>query len=179
MLHKTEGIVLSTIPYSDAYSITQLFTRHFGRTAYLLPRPKSRKAKLSPSLFSPLTVLRLEVDHMPLRDIQRIREAARQFPLYAMNSDITKISLAFFISELLVKLLQESERDESLFEFLRESIKVLEAADRGVANFHLAFMVSLCRFLGIGPNMSDAGADCYFDLMNGEFRRLMPCTVIS
>lgn len=174
MLHKTEGIVLSTIPYSDTYSITQLFTRDFGRTAYLLPRSKRKKTKLSASLFSPLTVLRLEVEHMPLRDVHRIKEATRQFPLYEINSDMTKISLTFFLSELLVRLLHESDRNDLLFDYLKNSIEVLEASEKGVANFHLAFMIGLSRFLGIQPNMSGANRNGYFDLMNGEFTYQVP-----
>ncbi|MDD4159281.1 MAG: DNA repair protein RecO, partial [Proteiniphilum sp.] len=145
MLHKTQGIVLSTFPYSDTYSVTQLFTRDFGRVSYLLPKARGRKTKFSPSLFSPLTVLYLEVEHMPLRDLQRIKEATRQFPLYDVNTHMTKISLAFFLSEFLSRLLQESDHNGLLFDYLKNSVETLEAADRGVANFHLAFMLGLTR----------------------------------
>ncbi|MDD2513048.1 MAG: DNA repair protein RecO [Proteiniphilum sp.] len=174
MLHKTQGIVLSTFPYSDTYSVTQLYTRDFGRVSYLLPKARGRKTKFSPSLFFPLTVLYLEVEHMPLRDLQRIKEATRQFPLYDVNTHMTKISLAFFLSEFLSRLLQESDHNGLLFDYLKNSVETLEAADRGVANFHLAFMLGLTRFLGIRPNMDDPGKNSYFDLLNGEFTRHMP-----
>ena len=174
MLHKTQGIVLSTIPYSDTYSITQLFTRDFGRVSYLLPRSKSRKSKLNASLFAPLTLLWLEVEHKPLRDLQRIRDATRQFPQYDINSHMAKISLTFFLSELLTRLLHESDHNERLFDYLKNSVETLEVIEKGVANFHLAFMLGLTRFMGISPNMEDADGNRFFDLMNGEFTRYIP-----
>ncbi|QRX63142.1 DNA repair protein RecO [Dysgonomonadaceae bacterium zrk40] len=174
MLHKTQGIVLSTIPYSDTYSITQLFTRDFGRVSYLLPRSKGRKSKINISLFAPLTLLWLEVEHKPLRDLQRIRDATRQFPLYEINSQMAKISLTFFLSELLTRLLHESDHNELLFDYLKNSLETLEATEKGVANFHLAFMLGLTRFMGISPNMEGAGNNRFFDLMNGEFTSYAP-----
>ncbi len=174
MLHKTEGIVLSTIPYSDSYYITQLFTRDFGKVSYLLPRTRSRKAKLQHALFAPLTLLWLEVEHMPLRDLQRIRDATRQSPLYEINSQVAKISLTFFLSELLTRLLHESDHNETLFDYLKNSVETLEASVKGVANFHIAFMLGLTRYMGIRPNMEDSGCQGYFDLMNGVFTRHVP-----
>jgi len=174
MLHKTEGIVLSTFPYSDTYSITQLFTRDFGRVSYLLPRPRGRKSKLNASLFAPLTLLWLEVEHMPLRALQRIRAATRQFPLSEINSHMTEISLTFFLSELLTRLLHESDHNEMLFDYLKNSVETLEATVKGIANFHLAFMLGLTRYMGVRPNMEGASRNGYFDLMNGEFTRHVP-----
>ncbi len=174
MLHKTEGIVLSTIPYSDTYAITQLFTLDFGKVSYLLPRSRGRRPRFTPSLFTPLTVLWLEVEHKPLRDLQRIRDASRQFPLNNLSSQMTRISLTFFLAELLSRLLHESDHNGLLFEYLKNSVETLDAANRGVANFHLAFMIGLNRYLGILPNMDGAGHCGYFDLMQGEFTTHAP-----
>ena len=46
MLHKTEGIVLSILRYSDRYAITRVYTADFGATSYLLPMTSSKKAKI-------------------------------------------------------------------------------------------------------------------------------------
>ena len=45
MLHKTEGIVLGTLPYNDIYSIAKVYTRDFGKVSYLLPVRTARKRK--------------------------------------------------------------------------------------------------------------------------------------
>ena len=82
MHYKTEGIVLSNAGYNDKYSITHVFTRDFGRVSYLLPKIRGRRSKINPALFSPLSILNLEVEHLPLREIQRLKEADRQTLLY-------------------------------------------------------------------------------------------------
>ena len=161
MLFKTEGIVLGVNSYSDTYSIAHLFTRDFGRVSYLLPISRGKRIKIRNSLFFPLSVLYLEVEHMPLRDVQRLKEVERQFPLYELCTHITKVSQAFFISEFLSFVLRESDNNDS--------IEILEATEKGLANFHLALMMGLTRFLGIYPNAEFLDEHSYFDLQHGEF----------
>lgn len=135
MLHKTQGIVLGTTLYNDTYSLTHVFTRDFGRVTYLLPKAHGRRQKIRTSLFFPLSVLFLEVEHMPLRDIQRLKDAERQFPLYEINTDMTKISLAFFLSEFLSRVLRESDHNDRIFDYLKNSVETLEPPQRGWPTF--------------------------------------------
>lgn len=174
MLHKTQGIVLGTSQYNDNYSITHLFTRDFGRVSYLLPKTRGSRSKIRTSLFFPLSVLNMEVEHMPLREIQRLKDAERQFPLYEINTHMTKISLAFFLSEFLSRVLRESDHNDLIFDYLKNSVETLEAAGRGLANFHLCCMLGLTRYLGIYPNVDFVGRNSYFDLLNGVFVMKMP-----
>jgi len=169
MHHKTQGIILNTSKYNDRYSITHVFTRDFGRMAYLLPRSKGKKQKIKTSLFYPFSVLDLEVEHLPLREIQRLKEAEVAIPLHNMAMNITKVSLAFFLSEFLSVVLREPDRNEYLYDFVRNSIETLEITEKGLGNFHLTFMIELTRFLGIYPNMDNYANNAYFDLLNGEF----------
>lgn len=169
MFHKTQGIVLSATKYNDRFSIAQVFTSDFGRTAYLLPISKSKKRKINQALFFPLSVIDMEVEHFPLRQIHRLKDVQRQFPLYSINVNVIKISIAFFLSEFLTKILQETNENEILFSFIKESIITLEEKEKGLANFHLAFMFLLAQFLGIAPNLDDYFKGAIFDLMNGEY----------
>lgn len=169
MFHKTQGIVLSTARYSDKYSIVHVFTRDFGRVAYLLPKSNGRKTKINPALFFPLSLLEIETEHLPLREIQRLKEVERSIPLYSICTDVNKVSIAFFLSEFLSKILRETSDNALLHDYLYHSILYLENTERGLGNFHLAFMVGLTRFLGIYPNMDEYTKGAYFDLLNGEF----------
>jgi len=169
MHHKTQGIVLGTRKYNDRFSITQVFSSEFGRTAYMLPQSKSKKSKINQALFFPLSVVNLEVEHFPLRQIHRIKEAQRQFPLYSINVNLLKVSIAFFLSEFLTQVLQETHENSVIFDFLKESIITLEEKETGIANFHIVFMFSLTQFLGISPNLDNYKGDCFFDLLNGEY----------
>ncbi|HHU97099.1 MAG: DNA repair protein RecO [Bacteroidota bacterium] len=174
MLTKTEGIVLGTFSYSDTYSITHVYTRDFGTVAYLLPKPRSRRSKVRPSLFFPLSLLRLEVEHLPLRDVQRMKEVERLVPLYSLCTDMIKASIAFFLAEFLLSVLRESDRNEATYDYIRHSIELLEVTEKGVANFHLAFMIGLTKHMGIHPNVEGNEGAPYFDLLSGEFVRQSP-----
>lgn len=168
MHHKTEGIVLGTSRYSDVYSITHVFTRDFGRVSYLLPR-SGKKSNVKTSLFFPLSIVSLSVEHQPLREIQRIKEAERLTPLHEICTDMAKVSVAFFLSEFLSRVLRETHDNELLFHYIKNSIETLEQTHQGIANFHMAFMLGLTRFLGFYPNLEAYRPGLYFDLMNGEF----------
>lgn len=169
MFHKTQGIVLSTTKYNDKFSIAQVFTSDFGRTAYLLPISKSKKRKINSALFFPLSVIDMEVEHFPSRQIHRLKDVQRQFPLYSINVTAIKLSIAFFLSELLTKILQETNDNQVIFSYIKESIITLEEKEKGLANFHLAFMFNLAQFLGIAPNLDNYSKSSFFDLMNGEY----------
>ena len=166
MLHKTLGIVLGISKYTDKYAIAQVFTRDFGRVSYLLPKSRGKNSKTNPILFSPLSVLKMEVEHLPLREIQRLKEVERMGLFYNIGADVKKVSIVFFLSEFLSKILRETQNNEVLFDYLHRSIEVLEETDTELANFHLTFMLGLTKFLGIYPNFGHYSPGCYFDLLN-------------
>ena len=114
-------------------------------------------------------MLDLEVEHFPLRQIHRIKEAQRQFPLYSLNVSVIKVYFAFFLSEFLAKVLSETSENELIFRFIKNSVTVLEAKEKGLANFHLAFMFQLAQFLGVSPNLNNYKKEAFFDLVKGEF----------
>ncbi len=82
MLEKTRGIVLHTIPYKDNYSIVHIYTEHFGRVSYMVSGGSRKRRGGSRSLFMPLSVLDMDVEHGNRRDIQRIKRGASLFPFY-------------------------------------------------------------------------------------------------
>lgn len=174
MHHKTEGIVIAVNKYNDRFSMTQVFTSHFGRVTYLLPISRSKKSKINRAIFFSLSIVDLEVEHFPLRQIHRLKEAQRQIPLYSLNTNPIKVSIAFFLSEFLSKVLQETTENSIIFSFLKESIITLENNEKGLANFHIAFMFLLAQFLGISPNLDNYKKGFYFDLMNGGYTMSRP-----
>ena len=174
MQYKTRGIVLHNSAYNDIYSITLIYTEEFGRVSYLTARSKSRKTKTPKSLFHALAVLDLDVDHQNLRDIQRIKEAKTHIPLVSLLTDPVKSSIAIFLSELIGKVVKEVQTNKVLFDFLLQSIQVLELSEKSCANFHLVFMVTLSRFLGFYPDDSGYQKGMFFDMRDGVFVRYKP-----
>ena len=169
MLHKTRGIVLHSMPYSDKFALTLIYTEEFGRVTYLTSQSKSKKTRVPRSLFHPLSVLDLEVEHKNLRDIQRIKEIKINIPLVAILTEPVKSAMSIFIAELISKVIREEQTNRLLFDFLLQSVKVLELTNTSPANFHLAFIIRLSSFLGFYPDSTNYQKGMFFDLRNGAF----------
>lgn len=174
MLLTTQGIVLGNVKYNDKYSIAQVYTEEVGRVAYMVPRTKGRNVKVPPALFAPLNMVELVADHQPRREIQRLREARCVTAYHSIPADLRKTSMVFFLSDFLSRVLRDPGDSGRIFRFVADSMRVLEIAERGVANFHLVFMLRLTGLLGFYPNMEGYVAGDCFDLLAGEFVSVPP-----
>jgi DNA repair protein RecO (recombination protein O) len=174
MLHKTRGLVLHSLNYNDTYSIVSVFTEEFGPVAYLLSKTKGKKTGISKSLFHALAVLDLEVDHQNLRDIQRLKEAKVHLPLFSLLNDPVKSAICIFLSEFISKLIKEIEPNKLLFDYILQSIRILDLSNKTYANFHLVFMIRFSRFMGFYPNSTGYRKGMFFDMQNGAFASYKP-----
>jgi DNA repair protein RecO (recombination protein O) len=177
MLHKTRGIVLYGLNYNDSYSIVSVFTEEFGAMSYLVAKTKGKKTGVSKSLFHSLAVLDLDVEHQNLRDIQRIKEAKLHLPMHSLLSDPVKATISLFLAEFIGKVVREVEPNKPLFDYLLQSVRILDLSDAGYANFPLVFMIRLSRFQGFYPDASGFGKGMFFDMQNGIFTRYKPAHV--
>ena len=151
-----------------------MYTEDFGRVAYLVLNTHGRKSKVSRALLQPLSILDMEVEHLNNRDLQRVKEAKRGFAATQLHCHPVKNAIALFLAEVLYRIIQEKEPNYPLFDYLCRSIKWLEIADEGIANFHLAFLLQLSAYLGIRPNGESFKAGYFFDLINGVFSESLP-----
>ena len=80
------------------------------------------------------------------------------------------------MAEVLYKSIKEEEPNEHLFEFLYNTIKVLDLSENGSANFHLLFLAQLSKHLGFYPQKPPKlnPSKIYFDLQEGCFVNLRP-----
>ncbi len=159
MLHKTRGIVLNYIKHGETSIVAHIYTELFGRQSYIINGVRSSHSKTKLNLFQPLTILNIEAYFKPKRELQRIKEVKNHVLLYNIPYDINKSSIAIFIAEILYKTLNESETNPTLFNFLCSSIEFLDLSDKGISNFHLAFLLHLSKHLGIFPQID---LSCFF-----------------
>jgi len=174
MLYKTRGIVLHSIPYNDRYYIIYMYTEAFGRASYLVSRSRGKKSTVSKALFMPLSILDMEVEHKNKRDLHRIRETKLCFPFNELFTDPVKNVVALFLAEVVLRVVKETEPDPRLFDYLCRSIQLLEISEKGIANFHLVFLLQLLSYLGVFPNTEGYEEGAYFDMQNGIFQRHLP-----
>lgn len=151
MIHQTSGIVLNTVKYGDTSIIAHIYTDVFGRQSYMVNGVRKAKSRISINLFQPLTILKLEADHKNTREIQRLKDIKMAYQAIHISQDIRKNSIALFISEVLYRTLKEVEPNPVLFNYLSDTIKVLDMCEEGASNFHLVFLLQYSRFIGIYP----------------------------
>lgn len=177
MLHKTRGIVFKTTDYSESSVVVQVFTEKFGLQSYLINGVKKPKAKIRSNILQPLHLLDMVVYYKQAGGIQRVAEA-RQVPVFqSIPYHVVKSSLALFLNEVLYKSIKQQTADEMLFEYLFQSIELLDKLEDGLANFHLHFLLNLSKFLGFYPDRTLEGKADYFDLKEGAFVRSAPAHV--
>ncbi|MDR0428046.1 MAG: DNA repair protein RecO [Dysgonamonadaceae bacterium] len=174
MLYKTRGIVLQIVNYSDAYSIIHIYTEEFGPVSYLTARLKGKKTHIPKSIFYPLSVLDLEVDHRHRREIQRLKEAKQHvFPDSLLTNPI-KSTISLFLAEFIGKVIKEAQANKILFDYIFQSLLILDLTEKEYANFHLVFMIRLSRFLGFHPDAGNYRQGMFFDMQEGTFVSCKP-----
>jgi DNA repair protein RecO (recombination protein O) len=177
MLYKTRGIVLYSSKYSDTYSIVHIFTEEFGQISYLTANAKKKKSRVPKSVFYPLSVLDMEVEHRNLQNIQRLKETRMHLPVFALLNDPTKSAIAIFLAEFISKVIKEVEPNKLLFDYILHSIQILDLSEKNYANFHLVFMIRLSPFLGFSPDASGYRKGMFFDMQNGVFTSYKPAHI--
>lgn len=174
MQHKTRGIVLHHIKYGDNSVIAYIYTEKSGRQAYLVKSVRGKKSKIKISIFSPLTILDMNVSCNHKRELQFLNEAHAAVPLQGIPADIVKSMMALLISEVLYKSLREETPNQELFEFLVENILTLDKTTGSLQGFHIYFLLKLTKYLGFYPSDNYSDHTNFFDLAEGVFVNRMP-----
>lgn len=174
MLHTTQGIVLHTIKYSETSLIVKMYTRNFGLQSYMINGVRSKKSTKKARLFQPLALVEMVVSNSNKGTLQRISEITPLHPYSEIPFDMVKSSIVFFLNEVLYKSLGEEQADEDLFDFIKNSMLLLDLKHENCSNFHAFFMIQLSRFLGFFPEGKCTEQNPIFDLKEGRFVKILP-----
>ena len=171
MLIKTKAIVFSALKYSEADLIVKCFTEKTGLESYLLRGVlKSRKGKIKPSLFQPLTQLEIEANHKDRGTLEYMREARLLLPYQTLHTNVLKSTVVIFLAEVLRNAVKEEEANPALYHFLETTFTWFDTHDK-TTNFHLFFLVKLSRYLGFYPDDSQTHKPVY-NLLDGTFQEV-------
>lgn len=174
MLHKTSGVILHTVKYSESSLIVKILSPDLGVKSYIINGVRSKKSKFRTSLFQPLSLVEMVVSHKEKANLQRISDIGILYPYSDIPVNVVKSSLLLFLEELLYKAIKEQHTDESIFEFIKNSLQLLDLTPESCANFHLFFMVQLSRNLGFFPEGRYSSATPVFDMLEGRFTGQLP-----
>ena len=127
------------------------FTELFGLQTYIVNGVRSKKVGSRIALYQPLTLLDLVVYHKEHASINRISEIKCSEPFVSIPMRIEKSSIALFITEILNRTLREETEQPALFEFVYNSVLVLDRIEQNIDTFHIRFLLKLSRHLGFPP----------------------------
>ena len=174
MESKTRGIVLRTVKINDNKLIVDFLSREEGRLSAVWKITTSRTSKVRRQYFQPMTILNVNLERSPRQHMSRIKEAQIAIPYSSISLDGDKMAITFFLAEFMNYATRSMHTDALLYDFVEQSLTWLDASNKGIANFHLMFMVRMSLFLGFQPDMSTYKEGALFDLREGVFCTTAP-----
>ncbi len=168
MNQQTQGIVLKQLKYSESAIIVKIYTLDFGIQSYIVKGARKKSKKNQTALFQPLSHLDLTSFTYKKSDLNIFKEGKSSHLFKSLHSHPIKITLSFFLSDVLTSTLKEETSNPELFYFISQSLQILDEEEHHYANFHLWFILHLTKFLGFYPN-TDNTEPIYFNLLEGNF----------
>jgi DNA repair protein RecO (recombination protein O) len=165
MREQLEGLFLSAHSFTDNSVIVQLFTNHYGRRSFIF---KGARKKNSPYIFQPLHFIEFNSSFKNEKSINLASNQHLSFPCHQITSDIRKISVAFFLTEILNTLLKEGDYSKELYHYIKNSFLLFELHPFS-PEFHLVFLAQLLSFLGVEPKNNFSKENLYFNIKKGHF----------
>jgi DNA repair protein RecO (recombination protein O) len=174
MLHKTRGIALHTLKFSETSIIAKIYTELFGLQSYLIKGIRRQRPAIRPGLFQPLTILDLIVYYKEKGGLQSVKEVHNLYPYQTLSFDIMKSSIALYINEIIYKSIREEEPNLELFNFLYKTCTELDSVMNNVTWFPLLFTLKMTRFLGFMPGPDKIREHEIFNMREGIFQEIPP-----
>ena len=167
-----KAIVLQAIKHGDKKFILKLFTRQHGTLTVATSIGKSASSKIKSTSIMPLTLLDVELVLKQNKEIHQLSEASCYCINNHISDSLSKLSIAQFLNEILIKCLKEQGANEHLYEFVETCLKFLNDAQEDFVNLHLYFLSELTKYLGFEPQNNHGPNAPYFDCREGRFSSL-------
>ena len=166
---KLRLIVLHTIRHKESAIIVRGYGSLNGKSSYFL-RLSQKNKKHTLSLLHPLSVVDITTSSRSFGELKTIKEFHSVYRLSSIRNNIIKGSIAMFISEIVLKSIEEIEQNRELFLFLERTILRLESIEDGVSNYHLHFLVEFTKILGYLPEIPKQTQGMLFDIPSAKYR---------
>lgn len=148
MESKDEGIIIKVIPFKESSVICSILTRSKGMQSFIVSGVRKKGKGNSSALFQPLVCLSFVYSGKE-GALKRIREFSLQEKNINIITNPILISIAYFISEVLIKTIKEEQEDFDLFQFVRQVVVDLNKIESNYLDFNLNFLIGLSQIIGI------------------------------
>lgn len=166
MIVSSEGLVLSSVPYGETSVVAKIFTRSHGALAFMINGVRKSKAVIGMAHLQPGNLVEVVFYHKPNGNLHRIKELRCHPPLHGIHTNIVKMSIIQFLTELIGSTVQEELVDEDTFDFCSNFIAQLNRHTGSLGLVPTFFMVGFSSVLGIQPHLTnlveEPGMDEFF-----------------
>ena len=170
MVTSTSAIVLSKIRYKDNDIIVKLFTKEYGAISFIVKGGQnSKKNKIKYVYFQELTILEIQFNYNSKRDLQYIKDIEIKHNYTSSHTDLVKVSVIMFLSEVLSNVITHQKRDIQLYNYIEESL-IWYDINKSNTYFHMIFLIELTRYLGFYPDILSNNFK-YFNLEGGSYEK--------
>lgn len=171
-IYTTSAIILKTVKYGDSSLIVNTYTRDFGLMGLMVRGVYNNKKKSLPVLLQPMNVVEIVFTKNQKSNLNYLKEISSEKIFNTISANFYKCTILMFINEILYKTLKEEQPYWELFDYIKQSLILLDSLEKHYADLHLYFLAGLTKWLGIYPNFSHEGK--WFDLSEGITTDLRP-----
>jgi DNA repair protein RecO (recombination protein O) len=164
-----KAVVLQAVKYGDKKFILKLFSRTNGVISASCVTGHSPSSKIKSSAVLPLSLIDVQIIHKQNKEVQQLTEANCYYVTTNISNSLSKLSIAQFMNEVLIKCLSENSGNTALYDFIETCIIYLNESEQNFVNLHLHFLLEFTRYAGIEPNCNYSNENCYFDNREGNF----------
>ncbi len=172
MLAKTAAIVLGSVKYGDSSVILKTYSREYGVISFIAGGVRGKKGNVRSAVVQVLNQLEIVFYPNSRGELKRIKEVSVPKAYQNLMFDPFRNCISMFLAESLTHFIREEEANHPLYEYLSNSLFLLDKLESGVANFHLVFLYRLSSYLGF--ELGNSRALPYFDLLAGSYEAYEP-----
>jgi len=162
-----QGIVIHKTNYSESSLILTFYTQQNGIQKFIFQGGKKKGTGIFP-----LSLLELSYYRRPDSELGKLTnvsaiESIQHIPFHPVRS-----AIAFFIADVVRQCLKTEQKDEALYQFLKEKILELDTSEE-LSLYPIYFLSDFSYHLGLFPHIPEQGAK-FFILNEGEFTNHKP-----
>ncbi len=168
---KSEGIVLSSLKYSETSLILDIYTEQQGLGSYIVSGVRKTKSRTS-NVYHPMNIIDM-VAYTSGENLSRIKEAGYGYMYQKLDRDVISAAVGTYVIELVRNAIQDKEPDVRLYNFIRQTLVSLDEGTQLLGPLPYQFAIRLADYLGFQMQNNYSKERPYFDLSSGQFVSLL------
>ena len=173
-MQRTKVIVLRTLKYNDSQIVVSLFSKDFGFFTTMARLSRGPRYGGKNTLWQVLNVLEVSLDYRVGNEFQKLSEVSIFLPWREIPYNPHKAAVAIFLGDFLFHALRGEGENQTLYDFIENSLSWFDESSSAFTAFHLFFMIRMTRFIGILPGLDGYAKSSMYDLNMSCFTMIVP-----